>query len=112
MVYTATVCDLAIALAYVMLGEREPLMVAAQVIRAYQCWHPLTAAEQQALYPLILSRLAMSVCYAAHNKARNPGDPYQVVTEAAAWELLDRLAPITKEEALESIRAACAAPPL
>jgi Ser/Thr protein kinase RdoA (MazF antagonist) len=110
MVYTATVCDLAIALAYVMLGEREPLPAAAQVIRAYQRCLPLTAAEQQALYPLILSRLAMSVCYAAHNKARNPDDPYQVVTEAAAWELLDKLAPVAAEDALELIRAACAPP--
>jgi Ser/Thr protein kinase RdoA (MazF antagonist) len=108
--YTATVCDPAIALAYVMLGEREPLRAAAQVIRAYQRCHALTAAEQRALYPLILSRLAMSVCYAAHNKARNPGDPYQVVTEAAAWDLLDKLATVTAEEAFEWIRAACAAP--
>ncbi len=110
MVYTATVCDLAIALAYVMLGEREPLPAAAQVIRAYQRCHPLTFAEQQALYPLVLSRLAMSVCYAAHNRARNPDDPYQVVTEAAAWDLLDTLAPVTTEQALELIHAACAAP--
>jgi Ser/Thr protein kinase RdoA (MazF antagonist) len=110
MVHTATVCDLAIALAYVMLGEREPLLVATQVIRAYQRCHPLTAAEQRALYPLILSRLAMSVCYSAHNKARNPDDPYQIVTEAAAWDLLDKLAPVAAEEALELIRAACAAP--
>jgi Ser/Thr protein kinase RdoA (MazF antagonist) len=110
MVYTATVCDLAIALAYVMLDEPEPLFVASQVIRAYQRCHPLTTAEQQALYPLIMCRLAMSVCYAAHNKARNPDDPYQVVTEAAAWDLLDRLAPVALEEALEVVRAACAAP--
>ncbi|MEP6545947.1 MAG: phosphotransferase [Gammaproteobacteria bacterium] len=109
MVHTATVCDLAIALAYVMLGEQEPLPVAAQVIRAYQRCYPLTAAEQQALYPLVLSRLAMSVCYSAHNRARNPDDPYQVVTEAAAWELLDRLAAVPTTEVLELTRAACAA---
>lgn len=108
MVYSATVCDLAIALAYVMLGESEPLSAAARVIRAYQRRHPLTGAEQQALYPLILSRLAMSVCYSAHNRARNPGDAYQVVTEAAAWALLDRLAPVPMEHALALIRAACA----
>jgi hypothetical protein len=42
------------------------------------------------LFPLVLSRLSMSVCYSAHNKARNP-DPYQVVSEAAAWDLLQRL---------------------
>ena len=82
MVYSATVCDLAIALAYTMLGEAEPLRVAAQVIRAYQDRCPLNEAEQQALFPLVLSRLAMSVCYSAHNRARNPDDPYQVVSEA------------------------------
>jgi Ser/Thr protein kinase RdoA (MazF antagonist) len=109
MVHTATVCDLAIALAYIMLGEQEPLPVAAQVIGAYQRCYPLTAAEQQALYPLILSRLAMSVCYSAHNRARNPHDPYQVVSEAGAWELLDRLAPVPTPEVFELIRAACAA---
>jgi hypothetical protein len=91
MVYSATVCELAIALAYIMLGEHEPLDVAAQVTRAYQRHCPLREAERRALYPLVLSRLAMSVCYSAHNRARNPTDPYQVVSEAAAWELLERL---------------------
>lgn len=91
MVYSATVCDLAIALAYTMLGESDPLAAASWVIRAYHRQHPLAEAEQRALFPLILSRLAMSVCYSAHNRARNPGDAYQVVSEAAAWDLLDKL---------------------
>lgn len=91
MVHTATVCDPAIALAYAMLGESEPLVVAAQVARAYQREYPLSEAERRALLPLALSRLCMSVCYSAHNRARNPDDPYQVVSEAAAWELLDKL---------------------
>ena len=110
MVYTATVCDLAIALAYSMLDEKEPLAVAAQVISAYQRHYPLSEAEQQALFPLILSRLSMSVCYSAQNRARNPSDPYQVVTEAAAWDLLDKLEPWSEKDALALIRANCAAP--
>jgi hypothetical protein len=69
----------------------------------------LTEPEQRALYPLILSRLAMSVCYSAHNRARNPGDPYQVVSEAGAWDLLDKLELRPAGEALALIRAACAA---
>ncbi|MGB6306635.1 MAG: phosphotransferase [Steroidobacteraceae bacterium] len=109
MVYTATVCDLAIALAYTMLGERQPLPVAAQVIRAYQRHYPLTEAEQRALFPLVLSRLGMSVCYSAHNRARNPGDPYQVVSEAAAWDLLDRLEHCGADDALAVTREACSA---
>jgi Ser/Thr protein kinase RdoA (MazF antagonist) len=108
MTYTATVCDLAIALAYVMLGEESPLPAAAQVIRAYQSHYPLTEAEQGALFPLILSRLCTSVCYAAHNRARNPGDPYQVVTEAPAWALLDKLEAWSSVDALALIRDACA----
>jgi Ser/Thr protein kinase RdoA (MazF antagonist) len=91
MVYSATVCELAIALAYIMLGEDEPLDVAAQVTRAYERHYPLREAERTALYPLVLSRLGMSVCYSAHNRARNPTDPYQVVSEAAAWDLLEKL---------------------
>jgi Ser/Thr protein kinase RdoA (MazF antagonist) len=110
MVYTATVCDLAIALAYAMQGEKRPLSAAAQIIRAYQRCYPLTEAEQQALFPLILSRLSMSVCYAAHNRARNPDDPYQVVSEAAAWDLLGQLELWPPQEALALIRAACAVP--
>ena len=110
MVYTATICDLAIALAYAMQGEKEPLAVAAQIIRAYQRCYPLTEAEQQALFPLILSRLCMSVCYAAHNRERNPDDPYQVVSEAAAWDLLGSLELWPAPDALAVIRAACAVP--
>jgi len=91
MVYSATVCDLAIVLAYAMLGERHPLSAGAHIVGAYQRRHPLTEAEQRVLLPLVLSRLCMSVCYSAHNRARNPGDPYQVVSEAAAWDLLDTL---------------------
>jgi len=91
MVYTATVCDLAITLAYAMLDEKEPLSAAAHIIQSYQRHYPLTAAEQQVLFALILTRLSMSVCYSAHNRVRNPRDPYQVVTEAAAWNLLDVL---------------------
>jgi Ser/Thr protein kinase RdoA (MazF antagonist) len=91
MVYSATVCELAIALAYMMLGEHAPLDVAAQVTRAYQRHYPLNQSERAALYPLVLSRLAMSVCHSAHNRARNPTDSYQVVSEAAAWDLLEKL---------------------
>ena len=51
----------------------------------------------------------MSVCYSAHNRARNPDDAYQVVSEAAAWDLLGKLDYWPAEDALALIRAACAA---
>ncbi len=107
--YTATVCDLAIALAYTLLGDRDPLSVAAHMIESYHAHYPLTDAEQRVLFPLILSRLSMSVCYSAHNRARNPGDPYQVVSETAAWDLLRVLEQCSGLDTLNLVRAACAA---
>jgi Ser/Thr protein kinase RdoA (MazF antagonist) len=98
MVHSATICDLAVALAYTVLGEEQPLKAAAHVICAYQDRYPLNEAEQQALFPLVMSRLAMSVCYSAHNRARNPTDPYQVVSEAAAWDLLGKLETCSRHE--------------
>jgi len=106
-VYTAIVCDLAITLAYCLLGAPDPRPVAAQVIRAYHRQYPLTDAEQQALFPLMLSRLALSVCYSAHNRARNPDDPYQVVSEAAAWDLLGKLELWPAADAQALCKAAC-----
>ena len=108
LVHSATVCDLAIALAYSMLHERDPLGAAAAAIRAYHRCNPLSGHEQRALFPLVLSRLAASVCYAAHNRARNPHDAYQVVTEAAAWELLDALGRHAHGAAEAMVRGACA----
>jgi Ser/Thr protein kinase RdoA (MazF antagonist) len=107
MVYTATICDLAIALAYTLLEEKEPLTAAAQIIGAYHRRYPLTVAEQRVLFPLLSTRLAMSVCYSAHNRARNPGDPYQVVSETAAWDLLERLEAVSAEDAFAVVRGAC-----
>jgi Ser/Thr protein kinase RdoA (MazF antagonist) len=91
MVHSAVVCDLAIAIAYTMLEEPDPIAAASGIAAAYHRVNPLTEAERHALYPLILSRLSMSVCYSAQNRARNPDDPYQVVSEAPAWKLLDAL---------------------
>jgi Ser/Thr protein kinase RdoA (MazF antagonist) len=109
MVYSATVCDLAITLAYTLLDETEPLAVAAQIIGAYHRHRALSDAEQRALFPLVEARLAMSVCYSAHNRARTPDDPYQVVTEASAWELLDTLERASAAEAGDMVRSACVA---
>jgi len=110
MVHTATVCELAVALAYTLLEDPEPLASAAHVIRAYHGVNPLTGPEQRVLFPLVLARLAASVCYAAHNRTRNPADPYQVVTETAAWDLLERLAAYPIDAAPGMVREACAAP--
>jgi Ser/Thr protein kinase RdoA (MazF antagonist) len=107
MVHSAVVCDLAVALAYAMLGEHDPLAAAGAVIRGYHRHNPLTVAEQLALDVLVRVRLAASLCYAAHNKIRNPDDPYQVVSEAGVRALVERLDAYPRGAAEETVRAAC-----
>lgn len=105
MVHSAVVCDLAVALAYAVLGRSDPLAAAACVIRGYHRENPLSGSEQAALMPLMRARLAMSLCYSAHNRARSPGDAYQTVSEAAVLELVDRLGPPAAADGL--VQAAC-----
>jgi Ser/Thr protein kinase RdoA (MazF antagonist) len=110
MVHSAIVCDLAIALAYAMLGESDPLAAAGAVIRGYHRQNPLELAEQRALDVLVRARLAASLCHAAHNKLRAPDDPYQVISEAGVRALIERLEAYPPGAFEATIRAACAAP--
>ena len=91
MVHSAVVGDLAIGAAYAMLGKRDPLSAAREVINHYRRTFPLTAAEADAVFPLIGTRLAMSVCYATRNARDKSDDPYQQVSAAPAWQLLSDL---------------------
>jgi 4-aminobutyrate aminotransferase-like enzyme/Ser/Thr protein kinase RdoA (MazF antagonist) len=107
MVHSATVCDLAIALAYVMLGERDPIAAAAQVTAAYHRERPLTEAEIGALYPLARARLALSVCYAAWQKQAAPDNDYLNISNSPAWTLLERLSGMPKDWPGEVLERAC-----
>ena len=106
-VHSATACDLAIAVAYAMLGQPEPLAAAWPVIRAYHARLPLTGAEARALFALTAARLCLSVCYAAHNAQAKRGDAYQLVTAGPAWELLQRLDAVPLEILQNSFSNAC-----
>jgi 4-aminobutyrate aminotransferase-like enzyme len=110
MVYSATICDLAIALAYVMLDKPDPIAAAAQVAAAYHAARPLTAAEIAALYPLAAGRLAMSVCYAAWQSHQAPDNEYLNISNRPAWALLERLARLPEGWPEEVFRRACAGP--
>jgi 4-aminobutyrate aminotransferase-like enzyme/Ser/Thr protein kinase RdoA (MazF antagonist) len=106
-VRSPTVCDLAIALAYAMLGAADPLATAAVVTAAYHERYALQPPEIEALFPLVLARLAMSVCYSAHDARAEPGNDYRQVTSPHAWELLGRLSSIALERCQATIHEAC-----
>jgi Ser/Thr protein kinase RdoA (MazF antagonist) len=85
------VCELAICLAYIMLGYSRPFEAAARVAAAYGAERPLSDIEQAVLYPLVCARLAVSVSIAAERKQLEPDHPNWFGSERLAWEVLPAL---------------------
>ena len=105
--YGITVSEVAIAAAYAALGEKDVLAAAASVVAGYHDVFPLQEIEIAALYSLIGVRLAVSVTNSAHRKTIKPEDAYVTVSEAPAWEALERLAKINVRFAHSTFRQAC-----
>jgi 4-aminobutyrate aminotransferase-like enzyme/Ser/Thr protein kinase RdoA (MazF antagonist) len=102
-----TVSEVAIAAAYAILGERDPLCAASAVVAGYHNVFPLEEAEIGFLYTLIGMRLAVSVTNSAHRRSLVPGDPYVTVSEDPAWEALEKLLSIHPRFAHYTFRDAC-----
>jgi 4-aminobutyrate aminotransferase-like enzyme/Ser/Thr protein kinase RdoA (MazF antagonist) len=102
-----TVGEAAIAAAYAMLGEENPIAAACAVLAGYHREFPLHEEEIAAFFALACARLAFSVVNSAHRQELLPDDPYVVVTEEAAWTTLSRLAQVHPRLAHCNFRAAC-----
>ncbi len=109
-VHTATICDLAIALAYVMLDKPDPIGAAAQVVAAYHETYPLTETEVEALHTLAVTRLCCSVCFAARQTYDAPDNEYLNISNAPAWRLLEKLSSISLDWPTRIFRYACGLP--
>jgi 4-aminobutyrate aminotransferase-like enzyme/Ser/Thr protein kinase RdoA (MazF antagonist) len=105
-----TVSELAIAAAYAILGSKDPLPAASAVIAGYHRAFPLEEAEINILYTLIAMRLAVSVTNSAYRKSLISDDPYVTISEAPAWEALEKLAAVHPRFAHYTFRDACGLP--
>ena len=110
--HTATVFELAIAAAYALLDQLDPLASAAHVVAGYHQVYPLTEAEIALLYDLIRSRLMVSVVNSAQRKQQHPDDPYITISERPAWDALEKLTRIPPRWAEYLFRQACGLPPV
>jgi Ser/Thr protein kinase RdoA (MazF antagonist) len=91
MVYSYTVGNLAVALAYVVLDKTDPRAAAKEVVEGYTSEFALTQEELTALWPLVLMRLCMSVCLAAHQQQQRPDNKYLGVSQRAIEAILPQL---------------------
>ena len=108
MVWSFTAGDLAVTIAYVVLGKTDPLSAAAQVVAGYTNELPLKEDEIEALYGLALMRLCMSVCLSAYQQKQRPENEYLEISQASIRNSLPRLMAIDSHVAADAFRvAAC-----
>jgi len=110
-VYTVTVNELAIAAAYAIMGQADPLEAAVSVVRGFHKVFSLSEKEISALFPLICARLVISVCYSAKNRVEEPENAYLQVSDQDAWQLLGQLRHLNPAFAEANFRAACGLEP-
>jgi Ser/Thr protein kinase RdoA (MazF antagonist) len=102
--HNPAVCDLAICLAYLMMRGPDPLRVAAAIGEGYEAVRALSADERAVLYPLVCTRLAVSLCIAMERRAIDASNPNWFSSETPAWRLLGQLQAVGREQFLKSLR--------
>ena len=111
-VYTQTINDLAVAIAYGVMDQPDPLSAALPIVAGYHKKFPLFDEELKALYVLTAMRLVLSVTKSAINIKKEPGNVYLQIIDKQAWPLLCEWKNIPPALAYYSFRASCGMIPL
>jgi Ser/Thr protein kinase RdoA (MazF antagonist) len=96
-VYTHTVNNIAIGLAYQMLKQEDPVSVAAEIVTAYHSVFPLLEVEIEILFLLACMRLCVSAVLGAQAIALAPENEYLLLHSKPAWDTLNQLHSINHE---------------
>ncbi len=106
-VWSWTVGELAIAIAYAMLDRTDPVQTMCQIIAGYQTQRKLNDDEAAALFGLVCMRLCTSVVIAAEQQSQRPDDPYLSVSQAAIARTLPLLVDVPFQFAASLIHETC-----
>jgi 4-aminobutyrate aminotransferase-like enzyme len=107
MVHTYTICELAIACAYIMLGKADPLDSILDVVQGYNETYPLQEKDLEVLFYLICTRLCSSVTIATYQQELQKDNKYLSISEQPAWNTLHKLIAINPEKAHQQFRKVC-----
>lgn len=106
-VFTQTVNDLAIVLAYAIMDLPDPITAATEVIIGYNKFYKLSEKELECLYILVGMRLVITVTNASLKKVEFPNDTYYAISEKPAWYLLEKWFNLNEEFSYFSFRNSC-----
>ncbi|GAB3035321.1 aminotransferase class III-fold pyridoxal phosphate-dependent enzyme [Bowmanella dokdonensis] len=88
MCFSQLVNELAIACAYAVLDQPDPVAVIRAVTKGYQSQRPLNEDELKALPYLICLRFCVSVCNSAHAIRQTPDNEYLLISASPVWQAL------------------------
>ncbi|MGM0667729.1 MAG: phosphotransferase, partial [Bacteroidota bacterium] len=100
MVYSYTVANAAVAIAYIILRKDEPLRDAATFLSAYKKSFALTESEIKVIFTMSKMRLVLSVCIAALQQKERPSDEYLGISQQAIRDkipVLENIHPLFAE---------------
>jgi Ser/Thr protein kinase RdoA (MazF antagonist) len=107
MVHSYTIGDLAVAIAYAVLGKADPIGTALWLVTGYAEEYPLTGVEIEALFELVRMRLCMSLCLAAYQLKQRPQNEYLSISQQAITDTLPALVEIDSREVARAFRDVC-----
>ncbi|NNL81253.1 MAG: aminotransferase class III-fold pyridoxal phosphate-dependent enzyme [Flavobacteriaceae bacterium] len=110
MCYSWRINELAIALAYAVIGAEDILEAATHMISAYSKQIPLKEIEIDNLYYLIAARLCTTLCHAAKSQRADPENEYLVISQKPAQDLLKKWIRINPLKAQKVFRKASGLP--
>jgi 4-aminobutyrate aminotransferase-like enzyme len=111
MVRAPLVNDLAIATAYPLIGEQDPITAAADLINGYANVRPLVEEEISILYDLVAARMAQSLTIGAWRASLHPDNAEYILTDQGAFrDALARWRTKDRDEVTDSLRAVCGLP--
>ena len=106
-IHTQVINELAICIAYAIMAKPDVLSAALPVVKGYHSQFPLQEVEVEVLYTLVAMRLLISVSKSAMNQKAEPDNEYLLISEAPAWEVLEKWKNVRKDFAHYSFRKAC-----
>jgi Ser/Thr protein kinase RdoA (MazF antagonist) len=106
MIHSYTIGELAVGIAYIVLDKADPLEHAKAVVSGYASEWTLDANELAALWCLVLMRLCMSICLAAHQQEQQPENVYLTISQVSIRNSLPTLMAIEPTEASDTFREA------
>lgn len=102
MVYSCTICDLAIATAYAVLEADDILRVITEMTVGYSEAMPIEDEELTVLFPMMRMRLCVSACIAAHQMSLRPDDAYLAISQEPIRKTLPKLL-VLEADAVEDL---------